>query len=166
MLSEAFGDEALAGIWAAHDRSARDLLPIWRGREIDNTDGMLLLFDVAADAVSYALSYHRVLAALPVPLKARAGLHVGPIILRENSTADVVRGAKPLEVDGLAKPTAARVMSLARGGQTLLTSEAREYLGETSLKVASHGHWMVKGVSEPIEIFEVGDPESLFVAPP
>ena len=81
--------------------------------------------------MDYALAYHRALAALPVPLKARAGLHVGPVILRENSAEDVARGAKPLEVDGLAKPTAARVMSLARGGQTLLTPEAREALGET-----------------------------------
>ena len=50
---------------------------------------MLLLFELPADAVNYALAYHRGLAALPVPLKARAGLHVGPVILRENSAADV-----------------------------------------------------------------------------
>ena len=80
--------------------------------------------------VDYALAYHRALAGLPVPLKARAGLHVGPVILRENDADDVARGAKPLEVDGLAKPTAARVMSLARGGQTLLTPEALAALGD------------------------------------
>ena len=129
-LSEALGDAAMAQLWAAHDRVARDLLPTWRGREIDKTDGMLLLFDAAADALGYALAYHRALAALAVPLKARAGLHVGPVILRENSAADVARGAKPLEVDGLAKPTAARVMSLALGGQLLLTADARAALGE------------------------------------
>mgnify|MGYP006354274325 FL=1 len=44
MLSERLGDQAMAGVWAAHDRVARDLLPTWRGREIDKTDGMLLLF--------------------------------------------------------------------------------------------------------------------------
>jgi hypothetical protein len=77
----------------------------------------------------------------------------------------VARGAKPLEVDGLAKPTAARVMSLARGGQTLLTPEAREDLGKTVLKTQSHGHWQIKGVADPIELFEVGFPEDRFVAP-
>jgi hypothetical protein len=107
-LSEAIGDHAMAEVWAAHDRVARDLLPVWRGREIDKTDGMLLLFDTAADAVYYALHYHHALADLHMPLKARAGLHVGPVILRENAAEDVARGAKPLEVDGLAKPTAAR----------------------------------------------------------
>ena len=136
-LSEKLGDDAMAEVWAGHDRVARDLLPIWRGREIDKTDGMLLLFVEACDAVSYALAYHQALARLPIPLKARAGLHVGPVILRENSAEDVARGAKPLEVDGLAKPTAARVMSLAMGAQTLLTTEAREALGKTELKKCS-----------------------------
>ena len=123
MLSERLGDQAMAGVWTAHDRVARDLLPLWRGREIDKTDGMLLLFDSAADAVNYALAYHQALASLPVPLKARAGLHVGPVILRENDVDDVALGAKPLEVEGLAKPTTARVMALAQGGQTLISDE-------------------------------------------
>jgi predicted ATPase/class 3 adenylate cyclase len=164
-LSEAIGDEAMAAVWAAHDRVARDLLPPWRGREIDKTDGMLLLFETAADAVGYALQYHRALGAMAVPLKARAGLHVGPVFLRENTAEDVALGAKPLEVDGLAKPTAARVMSLARGGQTLLTPEAREDLGRCEFKLQSHGHWLVKGVAEPIELFEVGEPGARPVAP-
>ena len=148
-LSTELGDALMAQVWAAHDRLARDLLPAYRGREIDKTDGMLLLFDSAADAVGYALSYHRSLSSLPTPMKARAGLHVGPVILRENSAADVARGAKPLEVEGLAKPTASRVMSLARGGQTLLTHEARQALGETALRVQSHGHWVMKGIAAP-----------------
>jgi predicted ATPase/class 3 adenylate cyclase len=165
-LSERLGDDAMAEVWAGHDRVARDLLPTWRGREIDKTDGMLLLFDNAGDAVNYALAYHQALEALPEPLKARAGLHVGPVILRENSAEDVARGAKPLEVDGLAKPTAARVMSLAQGGQTLLTQEAHEDLGKTPLKVQSHGHWLMKGVTDPVEIFEVGEDGRRMATPP
>lgn len=166
-LSEALGDAAMARVWTDHDRVARDLLPPWRGREIDKTDGMLLLFDAAADAVGYAQAYHRALAALPVPLRARAGLHVGPVLLRENAAADVLRGAKPLEVDGLAKPTAARVMAIARGGQTLLSAEARAALGTPDgCRLDSHGHWMMKGLSAPVEIFEVGPPEQLPTAPP
>jgi len=122
-LLEELGDVTMAAVWEAHDRVARELLPMWRGREIDKTDGMLLMFDAAADAVGYALAYHGGLTTLPVALKARAGLHVGPVILRENSPAAIALGAKPLEVDGLAKPTAARVMSLANAGQTLLTAD-------------------------------------------
>jgi predicted ATPase/class 3 adenylate cyclase len=164
-LSQELGDAAMAEVWAAHDRVARSLLDARGGREIDKTDGMLLMFDAAADAVRYAQDYHRALAGLPVPLTARAGLHVGPVILRENSADDVARGAKPLEVDGLAKPIAARVMSFALPGQTLLTTGAREDLGKTALKVVSHGHWMIKGVADPLEVFEAGDDDAPFMRP-
>ena len=172
-LAARIGDAQMATLWAAHDRVARDLLPQFGGREIDKTDGMLLMFETAAPAVAYALAYQRGLAGLPTPLSARAGLHVGPVILRENSAEDVARGAKPIEVDGLAKPTAARVMSMSRGGQVLLTPEARAELDEAAQgggalaawKTTSHGHWALKGLSEPIEVFEVGDEETQFATP-
>ena len=105
------------------------------------------------------------MATLPTPLAARAGLHVGPVILRENAAEDIARGAKPLEVEGLTKPIAARVMALARGGQTLLSAAAREDLGKTAHKLVSHGHWQIKGMSDPIELFEVGEPDARFVQP-
>jgi predicted ATPase/class 3 adenylate cyclase/Tfp pilus assembly protein PilF len=165
-LAERLGDAAAAELSVAHDRVARDLLRQWRGREIDKTDGMLMLFEHPADAVGFALAYHAALAGLPVPLKARAGLHVGAVILRANPPEDVAHGAKPLEVEGIAKPIAARVMSLAMGGQTLLTSEARAALGDTTLRVQSHGHWRIKGIVEPVELFEVGDERAPFVPPP
>ena len=38
-LAEQMGDAASAVLWVAHGRYARDLLPRWRGREIDRTDG-------------------------------------------------------------------------------------------------------------------------------
>lgn len=161
-LSESLGDQQMAEVWAAHDRVARDLLPLWRGREIDKTDGMLLMFEAVGDAAAYAREYHRAIAGLPVPLMARAGLHVGPVVLRENIAADVARGAKPLEVDGIAKPTTARVMAVAGGGQTLLTPEAREALRDADLEIRSHGHWVMKGLSDPIELFEAGDAQTPF----
>src|SRR5216684_50925 len=165
-LSERLGEAELAALWAAHDRLARDLLPARRGREIDKTDGMLLLFEAAADAVAYAMAYQRAVAKLSPPLKARAGLHVGPVILRENRPSDVARGAKPLEVEGAAKAVAARVMSVANGGQTLLSADARNALGEITLRLESHGHWRMKGIAEPIELFEVGEADAPFVPPP
>jgi predicted ATPase/class 3 adenylate cyclase len=165
-LSERLGEAELTALWAAHDRLARDLLAVRRGREIDKTDGMLLLFEAAADAVAYAMEYQRAVAKLNPPLKARAGVHVGPVILRENSRSDVARGAKPLEVEGTAKAVAARVMSIANGGQTLLSADARNALGEITLRLESHGHWRMKGIAEPIELFEVGEADASFVPPP
>jgi predicted ATPase/class 3 adenylate cyclase len=168
--AQALGDERMAALWQAHDRLARDLLPRHGGREIDKTDGMLLLFERAADALDYAAAYHAglaaVAAAMSQPLAARAGLHVGPVMLRANSADDVARGAKPLEVEGLAKPTAARVMSLARGGQTLVSQDAAQALAAEGRADAlvSLGHWRLKGVSEPVELHEPA--EAALGAPP
>ncbi len=172
-LSQAAGDAEMARWWAAHDRAARDLLPIWRGREIDKSDGLFLLFESVLDALSYALAYHRVLATLGLPLKARVGVHVGPVTLRENPPADILRGAKPLEVEGLAKPTVARVMAVATGGQTLLTADACAELlaglraelhattpGRAAPRLLSHGFWRLRGLAEPIELFEAGDDDA------
>ena len=170
-LAARLGDADAAALGAAHDRVARDLLRAWRGREIDKTDGMLMLFDRASDAVGCALAYHDALGALPTPIAARAAIHTAAIELRANAAHDVALGAKPLEVDGIAKPIAARVMAIANGGQTLLTAQAREALGEASAhtqdwRVQSHGHWRLKGIVDPVELFEVGGAHAPFVTPP
>ena len=175
-LAQRLGDEPMAQIWAAHDRMARDLLRQWRGREIDKTDGFLLMFGAPGDALAYALDYHRALAQIeretvaadgaPVRLRARAGLHVGAVTVRETPAADVALGAKPLEVDGVTKPLAARVMATALGGQTLMTRAARHALGDLSQRVLSHGFWRVKGLPEPLELWEVGEPGAPFTPPP
>ena len=168
-LAEQLGDEAWAVVSAQHDRVARDLLRLWRGQEIDKTDGFLLLFAQAADALGYALGYHRALASLPVAMKARAGLHVGSVTIREAPAEDVALGAKPFEVDGVSKPIAARVMSTALGGQTLLTAQAVAALsagGGPLPRTVSHGHWQVKGLPLPIELFEAGDDDAPYMPPP
>ena len=63
------------------------------------------------------------------------------------------RGGRP------AKPLAARVMSLARGGQILLTDAAQRALGVAlpeGTELKSHGHYRLKGIEAPIEVFELG----------
>ena len=166
-LVERLGDVAAAEIWARHDRRARDLLAPHNGREIDHTDGFFLLFEHARAAVSYALAYHQMLADLG--MRARAGIHVGPVRLRAIPTEDVARGAKPLEVEGIAKPLAARVMSLAQGGQTLLTGAAHKALLDQPVlgtEIQRHGHYRLKGIESPVEIFEVGRRGAAPFAPP
>jgi predicted ATPase/class 3 adenylate cyclase len=165
-LAEMLGEAANSSLWAAHDRMARDLLPLWRGREIDKTDGMLLLFDSVRDAVGYGLAYQRELGLRLPALRARTGVHFGPVTLRTNPPADVARGAKPLEVEGMAKAMVARVMSAAAGGQILLTESARQELSQDDTRARSCGHWRLKGLAEPIELFVLSDEEASFALPP
>lgn len=151
-LNRLIGDERMAALWEAHDRATRRLVRACHGREVGRSDGFLLLFADVADAVAFARLYHRTLATLEVPMLARVGLHTGPVQLRENSSSDVSLGATPYEVDGLALPIAARVMSIAQGGQTLLSGQTAAELDGTVLR--AHGHWVFKGQDQPIAVFE------------
>lgn len=178
-LVGALGDRAAAEVFARHDRIARDLLREHAGREIDRTDGFLLLFDRPISAVRFALAYHGAVAALSREtghaLSARVGVHLGEVILRDNTAEDIARGAKPIEVEGIAKPLAARVMGLAQGGQTLLTRGVfdlarRAAVGADALAEGAewlaHGAYVLKGIEEPTEIFECGLRGAAPLAPP
>jgi len=168
---ERLGDGPSAELFRAHDRLVLELQQRWRGRLIDRSDGLLLMFERAIDGLGFALDYHRGLRELGrahgVPLQARAGLHVGEVLTWRNSPEAVAVGAKPLEVEGLAKPLAGRLLGLARPGQILLsaTAEALAHraareLGERGAQLAwkSHGRWRFKGLPEPLEVYEAGEP--------
>jgi predicted ATPase/class 3 adenylate cyclase/Tfp pilus assembly protein PilF len=158
-LTRRLGDAEAGRWWATNDRIAREQLRRWRGREIDRTDGMLMLFESTEDALGCALAYHAALAAEGAPFLARAGVHRAPVTLIENSADDVSQGAKPLDVEGLALATVARVMSAAQGGQTLISAEALRTLPvppeDAAPRWRSHGHWRLGGLGEPVELFEL-----------
>ena len=170
-LVEKIGDGAAAELFRAHDRLVLQLQERWRGRLIDRSDGMLLLFERPIDGLGFALDYVRGLREVGAPhkvdLKARAGMHVGEVLTWRNSPEAVRVGAKPVEVEGLAKPLAARLLGMARPGQVLLSSvaeplarrSARE-LGERGLHLAwkSWGRWRLKGFPSAQEVFEAGEP--------
>ena len=169
-LVERLGDTPASELFREHDQLVLRLQQQWRGRLIDRSDGLLLLFERPVDGLGFALDYTRGLRELgkarDVELLARAGLHVGEVLTWKNSDAAVQVGAKPLEVEGLAKPMAARLMTLARPGQILLsavaeplTHRASRELGERgkNLLWKSYGRWRFKGVPQAQEIHEVGE---------
>ena len=166
LLNESIGDEGMRVLWHNHDVAARERMTRWRGREIARSDGFLVLFDGAADAVAFALDYHKCLCSFPVPFQARIGIHMGEVRLRQNSEQDRLRGAPLYEVDGIALPITARVMAAAMGRQTLITQPIATALHALGYRVSTHGHWQFKGVAEPVELLEVGDADSPFEPPP
>ncbi len=170
-LVERLGDTAAAELFQEHDRLVLRLQQHWKGRMIDRSDGLLLLFERPVGGLGFALDYRHGLEELGrsrgIELQARTGMHVGEVLTWHNSAEAVQAGAKPLEVEGLAKPLAARLMALARPGQILLSAvaeslarrSARELGGRSEhLLWKSHGRWHFKGVPTTQEVFEVGEP--------
>ncbi|HEX6612289.1 MAG TPA: putative peptide modification system cyclase, partial [Rhodanobacteraceae bacterium] len=106
-------------------------------------------------------------AAEGTVLRARVGVHMGDVVIWENAPEDVARGAKPIEVEGLVKPVAARLAQLALPQQTLVSFAAagiarraqgelaREFTGRVHWK--EHGRYRFKGLPEPMEVIEVGE---------
>lgn len=153
-----------------HDRLVRELLSAHAGFEADKTDGFLALFERPIQAVAFALAYQRRIGELGrnlgLPLSGRVGIHVGDVVTWHNSKEDVELGARRLEVEGLAKPVAARLMHLAGPGQILLSSialalaqRAEPELENTTGRVRwlHHGPYRFKGVPAPMIVHEVGE---------
>ncbi|MCX7043404.1 MAG: putative peptide modification system cyclase [Gammaproteobacteria bacterium] len=167
---ESFGDARAAVALQRLDLQIRDLLEFTGGRLIDKADGLLAIFERPIQAVDFALRYQQALrhfsSSEGSTLTARVGIHVGEVMTWSNSDHAVAAGAKPLEVEGLAKPVAARLMSLALPGQILISSMAQSLaqraqaeLGERThrLRWLVHGRYRFKGVPAPLLVHEVGE---------
>lgn len=169
-LIERLGDQRAAEAFRRHDRLVRSLIRQHGGQEIDKTDGFLSMFDRPIQAVGFALEYQRALRRFSADegfvLAARTGIHVGDVMVWHNAASEITEGAKPVEVEGLVKPVAARLMGLALPGQILMSGVAYTIaqrsegeLGATLEKVRwrHHGRFRFKGVPEAVPVHEVGE---------
>ena len=142
---------------------AHGLAEAYGGREVDRSeDAFLLLFDRPVRAVVFARGWHRALATLTsevgVEVSARVAIHLGEFELPDDVPASPP-AERPLEVAGVAS----RVMTLARGGQTLLTRGAFDFVRRAGAEVAgdpqredhlrerwlAHGAYLLAGMDDP-----------------
>lgn len=170
-LVERLGDVRAVALLQRHDRLLREAMSFCHGQLIDKADGVLALFERPIQALDFALRYQRGLRELgeseKLELQARIGIHVGDVMTWANEPKDVLAGAKAFEVEGLAKPVAARLMNLALPGQILMSGMAQNLcqravgeLGEASanLRWLMHGRYSFKGVPAPMLVHEAGVP--------
>lgn len=170
-LVERLGDARTAALMQRHDQLLLQAMKLCNGQLVDKADGVLALFERPIQALDFALRYQRGLHELGksegIELRARTGIHVGDVMTWANHPRDVQAGAKPIEVEGLAKPVAARLMSLAMPGQILMSGMAQNLshraageLGERAgrLRWLVHGRYRFKGVPAPMLVHEVGEP--------
>jgi predicted ATPase/class 3 adenylate cyclase len=85
-----------------------------------------------------------------IELRPRVGLHTGLVVVGEMGAGETRESGA---IVGEAPNIAARVQSLARPGTLVLTA-ATQRLVQASLRLRSLGHHTLKGVAEPLELFE------------
>jgi serine/threonine-protein kinase len=177
ILRRQLGDQTATTLLQTHRQIVRELLQqATDAEEIETAgDSFLLLFARPSDAVKFALVLERRTGALAkertVALAVRIGIHVGEVVIEEH-----VQGPKPKDLYGSQIDLCARVMSLAKGGQILLSravfDSARQALkgeelnGLNELQWLDHGPYLLKGIDEPVDICEVGEVGVGLLKPP
>ena len=149
-LLKRLGD-AYAEVLTGHRRIVRDTFGASDGIEMDTQgDAFFYVFSRARDAVAAAVEAQRAHAAATWPgeetVRVRIGLHTGEPAIHEEGYVglDVVR--------------AARICTVGRGGQILLSETTRSLVGSglpDGVSVFPLGQRHLRGIDEPERVFEV-----------
>jgi adenylate cyclase len=133
------GDEAASHLLAAHHREVGPIVRSRGGKVAKRLgDGLLLTFPEPAAAVLACLE---LVAAEPVPLRLRAGVHWGEVVVTRD------------DVIGHVVNVAARVAESAKGGEVLVTKEVCDAVGEIRGVTFSRPRLRTyKGVGERVSV--------------
>lgn len=176
-LKQRWGDPEAIAMIQGHHALVREILNNFKEGELISTagDSCFLVFAKPSDAVKFSLLLQAKLRARAIqtgkPLFDRIGIHVGEVLIEEAEG-----GPKPRDLYGIQVDTCARIMSLGKENQILVTrfafDSARQVLrgqdlnGVGALSWLNHGPYLLKGVEEPLEICEVGETGKAQLSPP
>jgi len=134
------GDRTWTELLRTHHARFRDRLDLFGGREVDAAgDGFLAAFDVPTHAVAFACAFHEGVADLG--LEVRTGLHTGECELEDG------------RLRGVAVHVGARLASLARPGEVLVSSTVRDVVAGSGLRFADRGLHELRGVPGQRRLF-------------
>jgi class 3 adenylate cyclase len=138
----ALGDQAWRSLLDAHDRTVRDQLRRFRGKEINTTgDGFVASFDGPARAIGCSQAIAGATTKLGIEL--RMGLHTGECEVRGD------------DLGGLAVHIAARIGSLARPGEVLVSSTVKDLVAGSGIEFSDRQEHELKGVPGTWALFSV-----------
>ena len=127
------GDRTWAEVLRTHHARFRDRLVRFGGREVDAAgDGFLAAFGIASHAVAFACAFHE--EVVDLRLEVRTGVHTGECELDDG------------RLRGVAVHVAARLASLARPGEVLVSSTVRDIVSGSGLRFADRGLHELRGV--------------------
>ncbi|WP_086480199.1 adenylate/guanylate cyclase domain-containing protein [Oceanospirillum sanctuarii] len=169
-LTEEKGESYVEEIRRAHDILLQGII------EEDNSglilkhigDSVMAVFAEPSRAVDRAILIQQKLVAFNQEnpqwddIEVRIGLHMGQV---------TVEGEVTFDIFGRHVNRAARIEGLADGGQVYMSytvfDSARSWLSHhTDFGWQSHGYFKLKGISEPVELFEAWDKNLRKPAPP
>ncbi len=169
-MKDKLGDSTGVDLIQQYYALVRDLLDRFsEGEEIKTAgDSFLIVFVKPSDAVKFSLLLQRQLRVFfqdkAFPLANRIGIHLGEVVVEEEENSDKTKDLYGIQVD-----TCARILSLCEEDQILITrsvyDNAQQVLkgqtieGVKTIHWKNHGSFEMKGLSEPIEIYEVKDKE-------
>jgi class 3 adenylate cyclase len=140
--AEAMGDRGWHALLDEHDRIVRAAIDRFRGREIKTLgDGFLATFDGPARAVRCASAI--IDAIHPLSLNVRCGVHTGEVEMKGD------------DIGGIAVHIAARIASLADGGDVLVSRTVRDLVAGSDLPLEERGNFALKGLSERMPLYAV-----------
>ncbi|HUS61153.1 MAG TPA: adenylate/guanylate cyclase domain-containing protein, partial [Acidimicrobiales bacterium] len=133
------GDEAASRLVSDHQRALGPIVRSRGGRIVKRLgDGTILTFNEPEAAVLACLE---LVAEHPAPLRLRAGVHLGDVVVTRD------------DVFGHVVNVAARVTESASGGEVLVTADVASAAGELqSVRFAPPRSLALKGLDEPISV--------------
>jgi class 3 adenylate cyclase len=136
------GDRRWRELLEAHDALVRRQLERFSGREVKTMgDGFLSVFDGPARAIRCASALTTAVDALGIQI--RAGLHTGECERRNG------------DISGMAVHIGARVASLARPGEVLVSGTVKDLVVGSNIEFADRGTQTLKGVPGQWRLYAV-----------
>jgi class 3 adenylate cyclase len=166
-MKQRLGEHRAMELIQWHHTIVREVLSLSQtGEEVSTAgDSFFLVFSAPSDAVRFALRLQARLRTGPgmgFVIHDRIGIHVGEVFMTTEAVAGKVRDYYGMQVD-----TCARVMSLGGADQILMTRFAADNARQTLRNYpipglnpphwVCHGYYTLKGVDEPVEVFEIGE---------
>ena len=140
--AESRGDLAWCDLLETHDKTVRQELSRFRGKEVKTLgDGFLATFDGPARAIHCAGAIRDSLRRLDVPV--RIGVHTGEVELTDD------------DVRGIAVHIASRVARLGGGDDVLVSRTVKDLVAGSGLKFENFGTHALKGIPDEWQIFRV-----------
>ena len=136
------GDRAWRDLLERHHELVRRQLARYRGKEVDAVgDGFLASFDGPARAIRCGCAIADSVSELS--LEVRVGLHTGECELLDGKVA------------GIAVHTGARVASLARPGEVLVSSTVKDLVAGSGIAFEDRGRHELKGIAGEWRLYGV-----------